>query len=151
MDRYGVSRGAEAALLIASYEPRLFDAVIASSPSNLINPAYGGGPGAAWTFRGKALPTDAIIPVGRIRVPLLVGDGGADVVWPSATSAAAVAQELRRSGERAPYTNLYFPAAGHGYLGFPPYSPFPPTGPRETLSVAARRLTLWRQSSSGPR
>lgn len=52
----GTSRGAEGALLIASYEPHLFNAVIANSPSYLIYGAYGG-PGAAWTFHGKALPT----------------------------------------------------------------------------------------------
>jgi hypothetical protein len=70
---YGASRGGEGALLIASYEPRLFEAVIASSPSNLINSAFGG-PGPAWTFHGKPLPTPANIPVSRIRVPLLLSE-----------------------------------------------------------------------------
>jgi pimeloyl-ACP methyl ester carboxylesterase len=91
---YGVSRGAEAALLIASYQPHLFDAVIASSPSYLINPGYGGEPGPAWTFHGKAVPEGTNMPVGRIRVPLLLGDGGQDVVWNSAGSATAIIQEL---------------------------------------------------------
>lgn len=151
IDRYGVSRGAEAALLIASYEPRLFDAVIASSPSNLINPAYGGGPGAAWTFRGKALPTDAIIPVGRMRVPLLVGDGGADVVWRRRRRPRRLCRNCAGPGNAPLTRTCTFLLPGTATWGFRPISPFPPTGPRETLSVAARRLTLWLQSSSGPR
>jgi pimeloyl-ACP methyl ester carboxylesterase len=82
---YGVSYGAEGALLIASYEPHLFDAVVASSPSSEINGAYGGKPGPAWAFHRTALLTNPP-PVGQIRVPLLrvqahwcqpwVSDGG---------------------------------------------------------------------------
>jgi hypothetical protein len=46
---YGASRGGEGALLIASLEPQLFEAVIASSPSANVNGAFGGKPGgAAW-------------------------------------------------------------------------------------------------------
>ena len=32
--------------------------------------------------------------------------------------------ELRESGDRAPYTNLYYPDAGHGNFGNPPYFPY---------------------------
>ncbi|HEY6295170.1 MAG TPA: acyl-CoA thioesterase/bile acid-CoA:amino acid N-acyltransferase family protein [Streptosporangiaceae bacterium] len=120
---YGVSRGAEGALLIASYEPHLVDAVVASSPSNVIVGAYGG-PGPAWTLHGRPLPTGAEIPVGNIRVPLLLGDGGQDYVWPSAASAASIVFELHSSGDHAPYTNLYYPDAGHGFFGGPPYFPY---------------------------
>lgn len=119
---YGVSRGAEGALLIASYEPHLVDAVVASSPSSFINGAYGG-PGAAWTLHGRPLPTGPI-PVDNIRVPLLLGDGGQDDVWPSAESAALILMELDGSGDNAPYTNLYYPGAGHGIFGNPPYFPY---------------------------
>ena len=120
---YGVSRGAEGALLTASYEPHLVDAVVASSPSALINGAFGGA-GAAWTLHGRPLTTGAEIPVGNIRVPLLLGDGGQDEVWDSAESATVIVQELRDSGDRAPYTNLYYPGAGHGFFGSPPYIPY---------------------------
>jgi dienelactone hydrolase len=116
----GGSRGAEAALLIASYEPRLFDAIVADSPSAYINGAFGG-TGAAWTFHGKPLTTGTLIPVANIRVPVLLSDGGHDNVWFSAASATTIVQELRGSGDRAPYTNLYYPDAGHGYAGLPPY------------------------------
>ncbi len=120
---YGVSRGAEGALLIASYEPHLVDAVVASSPSDVIYGAFGG-PGAAWALHGRPLPTGREIPVGNIRVPLLLGDGGRDDVWDSARSAAEIVLELRASADHAPVTNLYFPGAGHGFLGTPPYFPY---------------------------
>ncbi len=120
---YGVSRGAEGALLIASYEPHLVAAVVASSPSAVIYGAFGG-TGPAWTLHGRPLPTRAEIPVGNIRVPLLLGDGGQDEVWDSAESATVIVQELRDSGDRAPYTNLYYPGAGHGIFGGSPYFPY---------------------------
>jgi dienelactone hydrolase len=120
---YGVSRGAEAALLVASYEPRLFTAVVADSPSASVHVAFGG-TGPAWTFRGKPLTTGAVIPVDRIRVPLLLGDGGQDKVWNSAASAQMIMQELGSSLHGEPYCNLYYPAAGHGYFGLPPYFPY---------------------------
>jgi dienelactone hydrolase len=121
---WGGSRGAEGALVIASYEPHLFGAVIANSPSSLINGAFGGKPGPAWTFHGKPLPTGTTIPVANIRVPLLIGDGGQDSVWDSAISASEIVQEMRGSPDRAPYTNLYYPSAGHAYFGLPPYFPY---------------------------
>jgi dienelactone hydrolase len=127
----GVSRGAEGALLIASYEPRLFSAVVASSPSDTINPAFGAGSltAAAWTFHGTPLPIGPPIPVGRIRVPLLLGDGGQDAIWDSALSSTFIMQELRAARDPAPRINLYYPLAGHAILGAPPYFPSSSYGP----------------------
>jgi dienelactone hydrolase len=120
---YGASDGAQAALLTASYLPHLVDAVVASSPTDLIYGATSGtGPG--WTFDGKPLETGMLIPVTRIRVPLLMGDGGQDAVWDSAGSASTIVGELDRSPGHAPVTNLYYPGAGHYYFGMFPYFPF---------------------------
>jgi dienelactone hydrolase len=120
---YGASDGAQAALLLASYLPHLADAVVASSPTDIIHGATSGtGPG--WTFGGKPLKTGLLIPVTRIRVPLLMGDGGQDAIWDSAGSASAIMGELDRSPGHAPVTNLYYPGAGHYYFGMPPYYPF---------------------------
>ncbi len=120
----GDSAGAEAALLIASYEPHLVDAIVANSPSYLVTAALGGTPGsAAWTFHGKPLTTGALIPAADIRIPVLLSDGGQDLIWPSAPSATQIVQELRRSADRAPYTNLYYAAAGHTAAGLPPEFP----------------------------
>ncbi|MBV9093499.1 MAG: dienelactone hydrolase family protein [Streptosporangiaceae bacterium] len=126
---FGISRGAEGTLLIASYEPHLVDAVVASSPSYLINPAYGG-PGPAWTFHGKALPTWNPIPVDQIRVPMLLSDGGQDTTWDSAESATAIVQELQAADDHVPRINLYYPGAGHAFLGEPPYFPYSGYGTR---------------------
>lgn len=121
---YGASRGGEGALLIASLEPGLFDAVIASSPSAFVNGAFGGQPGPAWAFHGKPLTTGTLIPVGRIRVPLLLGDGGMDAIWNSEASVTTIISELRNAHDPAPYINLFYPDAGHAFLGAPPYFPY---------------------------
>jgi hypothetical protein len=98
-------------LLLASYLPHVADAVVASSPTDIIQGATSGtGPG--WTLDGKALPTGTLIPVNKIRVPLLMGDGGQDAVWNSAGSARAIVTELDSSPGHAPVTNLYYPAPG---------------------------------------
>ena len=121
---YGASRGAEAVLLLASYLPHLADGVVASSPTAAINPANNVAQGPAWTFGGQPLASVQNIPVTRIRVPLLMGDGGQDAVWDSAAAASTIMGELRGSPDHAPATNLYYPGAGHYDFGFPPYFPF---------------------------
>jgi dienelactone hydrolase len=149
----GTSRGAEGALLIASYEPSLFQAVVASSPSSQVYGAFGPGAmvdgslGPAWTFRGRALATGAEIPVGRIRVPVLLGDGGEDAIWPSAQSVTTIRQELAAAHDPAPAINVYYPQAGHGFLGTPPYVSYsgygqdenPMGGSRAANALAAER------------
>jgi dienelactone hydrolase len=120
---YGASDGAQAALLAASYLPHLVDAVVVCSPTDAIHDAAGGtGPG--WTFGGKPLQAGTLIPVSKIRVPLLMGDGGLDAVWDSAGSARAIVSELERSPGHPPVTNLYYPGAGHYYFGMFPHFPF---------------------------
>ena len=120
---YGASRGAEAVLLLASYLPHLADGVVASSPTAAINPANSAAQGPAWTFGGQPLAPVGNIPVTRIRVPLLMGDGGQDAVRDSAAAASTIMGELRGSPDHAPATNLYYPGAGHYYFGVPPYFP----------------------------
>jgi dienelactone hydrolase len=121
---YGASAGTEAVLLLASYLPHLAAGVIASSPTAVITPSISAVPGAAWTFGGRPLTPETTIPVTRIRAPLLMGDGGQDVIWDAAAAASTIMGELRGSADHAPATNLYYPGAGHYYFGFPPYFPF---------------------------
>ncbi|MFY9926666.1 MAG: acyl-CoA thioesterase/bile acid-CoA:amino acid N-acyltransferase family protein [Streptosporangiaceae bacterium] len=119
---YGASDGTQAALLLASYQPHLADAVVASSPTDVVHDAAGGtGPG--WTYGGKPLAAGTLIPVSKIRVPLLIGDGGLDPVWDSAGSATTITSEIERTPGHAPVTNLYYPGAGHYYFGMFPYFP----------------------------
>jgi dienelactone hydrolase len=121
---YGASAGTEAVLLLASYLPHLADGVIASSPTAVITPSISAVPGAAWTLGGQPLTPGTTIPVTRIRVPLLMGDGGQDVIWDAAAAASTIMAELHGSPDHAPAVNLYYPGAGHYYFGFPPYFPF---------------------------
>jgi dienelactone hydrolase len=121
---YGASRGAEAVLLVASYLPHLADGIVASSPTAVINGAVSVVAGPAWTVGGQPLAPVGNIPVTRIRVPLLMGDGGQDAAWDSAAAARTIIGELRGSADHAPATNLYYPGAGHYYFGLPPYFPF---------------------------
>ena len=121
---YGASAGTEAVLLLASYLPHLADGVIASSPTAVITPSISVVPGAAWTLGGQPLTPETTIPVTRIRVPLLMGDGGQDPIWDSAAAASTIMTELHGSPVHAPAVNLYYPGAGHYYFGFTPYFPF---------------------------
>jgi dienelactone hydrolase len=121
---YGASAGTEPALLLASYLPHLADGVIVSSPTAVITPGISAVPGPAWTFGSQPLAPETTIPVTRIRVPLLIGDGGQDPEWDAAAAASTIMTELRGSADHALATNLYYPGAGHYYFGFPPYFPF---------------------------
>jgi dienelactone hydrolase len=126
---YGVSRGGEGALLIASHEPHLFSAVIASSPSAFINEPTPGHSATmnvhgAWTWHGRALQLGSQIPVWKIRVPLLIGAGGQDAIWNAGPWASLIMSELRASHDAAPHIELYFPKAGHAILGAPPFFPY---------------------------
>ena len=121
---YGGSDGTQAALLTASYLPHLVDAVVASSPTDVVHGAFGSaGNDVGWTFGGKPLAVGSLIPVTKIRVPLLLGDGGQDPAWNSAGSASTIVSELDRSAGHPPVTNLYYPSAGHYYYGMLPYFP----------------------------
>ena len=120
---YGVSDSAEVVLLVASYLPHLADAVVANSPTAILD-VTSTGTGPAFTFGGKPLVTGMTIPVTSIRIPLLMGDGGQDGLQDSAGAATLIMGELHGSADHAPATNLYYPGAGHAYFGLPPYYPF---------------------------
>jgi hypothetical protein len=124
------SRGSESALLLAGHFPRLVHAVIALSPSSVVHPAINGSGRlantSAWTLDGKQLafstdfnnPTPsgadarAIIPVERIRGPVLTASGGFDQLWDSSGFAAAIQRRLSRHHDAWPHPN-YFYNAGH--------------------------------------
>lgn len=138
----GESRGAEAALLIASRrsDVRL---VVAFAPTSTVWQAAGTGgkrpARAAWTTGGEAIPytvqvgkpgqssaadfSDALktsspdthIPVGNIHARTLLVAGSDDQIWPSAVMAKDIATRMRRAGrtvELAIYRD-----AGHLLMG----------------------------------
>ena len=85
--------------------------------------------------------------MGRIRVPVLLSDGGQDAVWDSAGSASAIVAELKAAHGRAPYLNLYYPGAGHGFLGYPPYLPYAWYGPHGPLGGTQQANALAAEQS----
>jgi uncharacterized protein len=144
----GVSKGGEAALLLASRDPRLC-AVVAAVPSSVVwagidmpHPtipvtvsswATGGKsmafvPYADGPFRGvrdlydrslvKAAP-DAAIPVERIRGPVLLISGKSDQLWPSTPMADAVMARLEAKHFAYAHTHLAYDNAGHAVFGPP--------------------------------
>jgi dienelactone hydrolase len=126
---FGVDRGAEAALLVGATYPQQVYGVVAGSPTSLV---FGGSPDAkmpAWTLGGKPVtfapatemtdPTAdpdpaAVIPVERIRGPILTVCGTADTVWASCTFADDIRTRLAATHGTADLTQLRYDDAGHG-------------------------------------
>ncbi|MDB5691010.1 MAG: hydrolase of the alpha/beta superfamily [Alphaproteobacteria bacterium] len=144
---FGPSKGAEAALLIASHFESLA-CVVAAAPSSVVwqSQNYFARQRAArssWTRDGAGLPflavtplrgrsvaemcgacldrTDDVeraqIPVERIKAPVLLFSGGVDRLWPSRRMAEDV---VARMAEPQQYQHICYPDAGH--LVFPLFS-----------------------------
>ena len=131
----GGSRGSEAALLLGVHYPNLVHAVIASSPSDISFGAYPGS-GAAWTFDGKPVPYSpafsaalpiidpaADIAVQKIRGPVFLDCGTADLIWTSCAYAAAIQRRLSTAADRYPHVLYRYVGAGHLVDGLVPYEP----------------------------
>jgi dienelactone hydrolase len=128
---WGFSRGSEAALLLGVHFPRLTSAVIAGSPSSVTNQAFSSSgtlppDAAAWTLGGRALPVAsppgdprssgdpaAVIPVARIRGPVLLLAGADDELWPSPGYARAIMAALAAHHDPYPRQLREFAGAGH--------------------------------------
>lgn len=137
----GISRGSEAALLLGVHYPSLVHGVIALDPSNhsgcgIPNSKRPVCSGPAWMFQGKpvpysrqfddAEPTDnpaAIIPVERLKAPLLLACGDADTVWISCTYADAILSRLTQHHSRIGRVLYSYPNAGHGVGALLPDEP----------------------------
>ena len=124
----GVSRGSEAALLSGIYFSDLVQGAIVSVPGNVVLCSWPPG-GPAWLLGGSPLPyvsrfgphsedPEAVIPVERIRGPILLVSAGADQVWPSAAMARAISKRLDSLGHTWGHRVLEYPDATHslGYL-----------------------------------
>jgi dienelactone hydrolase len=124
----GMSRGREAAMLIAVHAREPVAAVVASVPGNVVLCSFPAG-GPAWLLGGRALPyvskfgpdcddEKALIPVERIPGPVLLVAAGADKIWPSGAMARALSERLRAHGDPHGHQLVLYPEAGHslGYL-----------------------------------
>jgi dienelactone hydrolase len=125
----GDSRGGEAALLLGAHFPQLVNGVVAGVPSSVVNPAPWPDTGKpAWTLHGRPLPAvspsefgqpnppgkaRAVIPVERIRGPILLACGELDVVWPSCAYVEAITARLGAHRFAHPVTALRYRDAGH--------------------------------------
>ena len=144
----GVSKGGEAALLLASRDPRLC-AVVAAVPSSVvwagIDMAHPATPVtvSSWSFAGQSVPfvpyadgpfrgvrdlyerslvkasPEAAIPVEKIRGPVLLVSGKSDQLWPSTPMSEAVMARLDAKRFASPHTHLAYDDAGHAVFGPP--------------------------------
>jgi pimeloyl-ACP methyl ester carboxylesterase len=124
----GESRGGEAALLLGAHFPRLVNGVIAGVPSSVVNPGWPDTSNPAWTVRGRPLPAvspsgtaKAVIPVERIRGPVLLTCGEQDRIWPSCAHVDAITLRLRGQGFAYPVTALRHRDAGYLIGGLTAY------------------------------
>jgi hypothetical protein len=154
----GVSKGAEAALLLASHDARLC-AVVAGVPSSVvwagIDMAHPAVPvtAASWSLGGKSMafvpyaegsfrgvrdlyerslpqgPPEAVIPVEKIRGPVLLISGKADTLWPSTPMAEAIMARLDAKHFGYAHRHLAYDNAGHAVFG-PPLPSDSPNLPR---------------------
>lgn len=143
----GVSRGSEAAQLLAVHYPNLVHGVILGVPSGVVQVGLTGGAGtaakpagvSAWSFRGKPIPFTtqfndphptlvpaSVIPDEDIRGPMFLDCGGSDQVWVSCPFAKAIMNRLDGHHDRYRHVLAEYPQAGHGVGSFVPYEPSNP-------------------------
>jgi dienelactone hydrolase len=114
----GISRGGEAALLVAATFPHDVDRVAALVPGAYVYPAFPDPGHAAWTLHRRAVPLQRI-RVERIPGPILAVGAGDDAIWPSADFTHDIA---RYHHDRTDVV-LEYPDAGHLAGGAVPYEP----------------------------
>ncbi len=140
----GGSIGSEVALTIASHDPRI-RVVVATMPTGVVWPGIShtsGDPPSTFTLGGKPLPDlpygtpftsvfdlyakgllavgahpDAVIPVERIRGPVMLVCGKSDTLWPSCPMAEQVVDRLKAKGFKPPVQLLEYADAGHAVFG----------------------------------
>lgn len=143
---YGISKGGETALLIASRQPEI-KAVVAAVPSSVvwqgINTANYSEVKSSFSLAGRPLPfvpydvsapftsvldlyqrslsfagqhADAAIPVERIGGPILLLSGKGDSLWPSSAMSDQVMLRLDAHHFRYPHRHIAYPDAGHGAM-----------------------------------
>jgi len=142
----GTSKGAEAALLVASRRPDV-RAVVAAVPSHVVWQGFDWSfvpvDSASWSANGKPVPflpitnvgwsgdvyspalataarhPEAAIPVERINGPVLLLCGEEDSLWPSCPMARAAKARRDQKGNRAETVLLAYKDAGHFGVGPP--------------------------------
>ncbi len=144
----GGSVGGEAALVVAAHDPRIM-VVVAAVPSSVVWPGITQGdaePPSSFSLAGKPLPflpygwtasfkgtfslydeglkaldahLDAVIPVERIRGPVMLICGKQDALWPSCTMSRQVVERLKAKRFPRAVSLLDYDDAGHASFGVP--------------------------------
>lgn len=124
----GDSRGAEAALLLGTTYPGMIHAVVAGSPSSVVNVGYPDTNRPAWTLDGKPIPAaplsdwnepspadhpEAVIPVEKIAGPILLTCGTVDQVWNGCGFMNAITARLAAHSFAHPVVARSYSGAGH--------------------------------------
>jgi dienelactone hydrolase len=107
---FGISRGGELSLILASAFPRLVHAAVGYVPYYAAVPSPSDPALPAWTFHGR--PVLGVIPVERSSGPVFVVGGDADALWQSGLSVQLIAERMHRH-RRHDVTALAYPDAGH--------------------------------------
>jgi len=135
---YGVSRGTEAALLLAARFPTMFAGVVVLSPATRVNPAFAPGSvtadGAAWTIGGRPIAPGSPLPIRSIRADVFVTAGLEDDLFLSYAALLNIESKLRRLPHRRVVATVY-QHAGHFVDTATPYLPFDQTYYNEALGV----------------
>lgn len=162
----GVSRGSEAAQLVAVHYPKLVYGVVLGVPSGVVQVGLTGGTGlssrsagvSAWSFHGKPVPfavqvndphpavvPQSVIPVERIAGPMFLVCGGSDQVLASCPFSRAIIERLVAHKDRFAHVLAAYCDAGHGVGSLVPYEPSVGAGTAGTYPVADQlaRAKVW--------
>lgn len=142
----GLSKGAEAALVLATMDPHV-KAAVAASPSDVVWQGIDrktGKVASSWTRSGQPIAyvpfascddcrslgalytasrerthelTLAAIPVEKIQGPIMLIASTSDAVWPSAAMADAITQRLKDHSFHYKLTRADYPEGGHFSFG----------------------------------
>lgn len=142
----GLSKGAEAALVLATIDPRV-KAAVAASPTDVVWQGIdrkAGKVASSWTRSGQPLAyvpfvscddchslgalytasrershvlAQAAIPVEKIQGPIMLIASTSDAVWPSAAMADAIEQRLKGHSFHYNLVRADYPDAGHFSFG----------------------------------
>ena len=125
IDVFGISRGSEAAQLVAIDWPGLVRDVVLGVPSDTVGFCFGGlCKGAAWTVHGRAIAPGGDLPVARIHGRVFALCGEEDTVWPSCPIARTIEARRRAAGLGRGDVLVAGADASHFVSAFVPYRIF---------------------------
>jgi dienelactone hydrolase len=109
----GISRGAEAAILVAANYSELVHGVVAcTTDAHVLEGMPLAGDHAAWTIGGRPI-LGGLLPIDRVAARTLITGGGKDEIVDSGPATRELV-DLARANGRTNVTGRVYPNAGHG-------------------------------------